>query len=113
MVECVSIAEATINSIPDFFVYPSICDGYFYIKIIGFLYLITIAILFLAEEKKKFQSDMISTMAVAAIAYFILGVIGTLVTSSTGIPMIGVTQLLYLLAPTIILVMIWFFKPKE
>lgn len=66
--------------------------------------------LFKSEEKKVGKSDFIAALAVSSIVISILAFIGTLVQDSNNIPMIQTDILLYFIAVTIVLILLWIFK---
>lgn len=101
---------ASLESFADWLVWPTACDYYFYLKIIGGLMIILSWVLYKAEEKRTGSGDFISALGVSSIAMVVLTAIGTLITSSGGIAMIQLPILLYVLAVAIPLILIWIFK---
>ena len=99
-----------IESFADFLVWPTRCNYYFYLIIFGGLFLILAWTSFKAEEKRKGEGELISSLGVSSIAITILGLIGTLVVNGAGVPMIQVDILLYMVAVTVVFVFIWIFK---
>jgi hypothetical protein len=101
----------TINSIADLLVWPTTCDYFFYLKI--FLAVFIILAWFLYKTDKKivpWAADFWSSLSVASIAITMLGIIGTLIANTDGIPMISPEILLIILAITIPIILIWLFK---
>ena len=99
-----------IADFADLVVYPTSCDYFFYLKILGTMMLIVAWILYKEEERRVGKGDLIPSLAVSSIAFTVLALIGTIVQNSVGIPMIQGDILLYFLALTIVLVLIWIFK---
>ena len=100
----------TLTSIADFMVWPTLCDYYFYMKILGALMVIVAWILYKAEQFRTSEGDFISAMAVSCTAITTLGIFGTLIANSDGVAMIQLPILMYMLAVTIIIDLIWIFK---
>ncbi len=105
---CLSITS--IEGFGDFLVWPTGCNYFFYLWIFGALFIILSFGLFKAEEKRKTEGEMISAMGVSSIAVSIISIIGTLIKNSSGVPMIQADILLYILASTTVIVLIWIFK---
>ncbi len=100
----------SIESVADFLVYPTSCNYFFWLYILGPLFLIVAWILFKAEEDKKGEGDLTSALGVSSIAITSIGITGSLIKGTTGIPVIQSDILLYILAATVVFVMIWIFK---
>lgn len=96
----------------DFLVYPTGCNYYFYLILIGFLMIIVTWFLFKSEEKKTGRGDFLSSLAVSNIVMSVLFSIGTLVQNSDGIPMIQSDILLISIAVTVVMVLLWIFKDR-
>jgi len=103
-----------IKSISDLLVFPTECQYYFWLIILGVIFLIVAWTIFKNEEKRKGEGDMISALATSSLAVTFLGILGTLVKNSDNIPMIQsdgiMSPLLIMIAITIVLVLIWIFK---
>lgn len=100
----------SIESVADFFVYPTSCNYFFWLYILGALFLIVAWILFKSEEDKKGEGDLTSALGVSSIAITSIGITGSLIKGTTGIPVIQSDILLYMVAATVVFVMIWIFK---
>ncbi len=101
-----------LQSVGDFLVYPTSCNYYFYLILLGFVMIIITWFLFKAEEKKTGRGDFISSLAVSNIVISVLASIGTLIEDSDGIPMIQTDIWLYFLATTIVFTLFWIFKAE-
>ena len=99
-----------LQTVGDFLVYPTSCNYYFYLILLGFLMIIITWFLFKAEEKQVGRGDFISSLAVSNIVMTVLASIGTLIEDSDGIPMIQADIWLYFLATTIVITLLWIFK---
>ena len=98
-----------ISTIGDLLVYPT-CFYYFYSVIFFGLFIVLAFLLYRTDTEKFIKSDMISSLGVSATAIFVLSLIGTLIKSSAGIPMIQGDIFLINLAFTIVFIMLWIFK---
>lgn len=108
---CTIASLKTITGFADLLVWPTGCDYYFYLKI--FLGIMAILSWGIYKAEKKFNpygADFLSCLGVVSIAVTLLGLIGSLITNTAGIPMISAEVLLYLLAIAIPIVLIWIFK---
>lgn len=94
----------------DYFVFPTTCFYWFYAVLLFGIWGSLTFILFNTEREKYVKADLISCMGVSATAVMFLTLIGTLVKSTSGIPMIQSDILLYVFAFWIVFVGIWFFK---
>ena len=101
-----------IESIADLLVWPITCNYYFWLEIILTLTFLVGWRLYQAEEKRVGNGDFLSSIAVSSLAFTILAFFGTLIQSTDGIPMIQTDILLYLIAITIPLLIVWIFKSK-
>lgn len=101
---------SSLASIADFLVWPTSCDYYFYLKILGTLMIILSFILYKAEENRTGEGEFISAIGTSSIAIVVLTLVGTLIVDSSGIPMIQLPILLYILAVAIPIILIWIFK---
>ncbi len=99
-----------LQTFGDFLVYPTGCNYYFYLILLGFLMIIITWFLFKSEEKKVGKSDFLSSLAVSNIVVSVLASVGTLIKNSDDIPMIQSDILLYFIAVTIVVVFLWIFK---
>jgi len=101
----------TAESISDYLVWPTGCDYYFYLKILGALFMVISWTIYKAEKQTQSGgADLLSAMGVSSIAITIIAVIGTLITNTQNIAMIQGDILLYILAVSIPILLIWFFK---
>lgn len=110
MTACMTLAQFGINTIGDWLVYPTSCDYYFYAKILAGLFLLLTLSIFYTEKKILIKPDIISSLGVSSLVILFLAMIGTLITSSSGIPMIQQDIFIYVIAFTVIFVAMWFFK---
>lgn len=107
---CQTLAQFGISTFGDFLVYPTSCFYHFYSVIFGGLFLILVLSIYFGEKKQNIKPDMISNLGVSSLAIFFLSLIGTLIKSSSGIPMIQQDIFTYILSFTIIFVGLWYFK---
>lgn len=108
MVTC-SIA-LQINTISDFLVYPTGCFYYFWLLMLGLLFLVLAYSFYAKDEEKKTEGEMLSSMGVSSIAITSLALWGTFVTNSQDIPMIQTDIFLWILAPTMVFVSLWIYS---
>ena len=101
---------SSIDNVADLMVYPTTCDYYFYLKIFLALFILLTWFLYKAEKRIRQNAEMLSALGVSSIPILILAIIGTLIKNTQNIPMISGEILLYILAFTIPLVVIWIFK---
>lgn len=101
-----------ISTFGDFLVYPTTCNYWFYLILLGFLLIIVSWFLFKAEEKRSPRPDFISAIAVSSIVITLLATIGTLIENSANIPMIQADVLLIFIGLNIVFVLIWIFKER-
>lgn len=99
-----------LQTFGDFLVYPTGCNYYFYLILLGFLMVIIAWFLFKSEEKRTGRGDFISSLAVSNIVMTVLASIGTLIVNSDNIPMIQADILLIFIAVTIVMVLFWVFR---
>ncbi|KKN21505.1 hypothetical protein LCGC14_0924700 [marine sediment metagenome] len=99
-----------IESIADLLVWPTTCSYYFWLEIILALTFLVGWRLYKAEEKRTGNGDFLSSIAVSSLAFTILAFFGTLIQNTGGIPLIQTDILLYMIAITIPLLIIWIFK---
>lgn len=100
----------SIASVADFFVWPTACNYFFWLYVLGAIFLIVAWVLFKTEEDRKGEGELTSSLGISSIAVTSIAVIGTLVESTAGIPMIQSDVLLYMVAATVVFVLIWIFK---
>ena len=104
-------AEFTGITTPgDLLVFPTGCFYFFYLVVLGTIFLTLTLILYNKEKEDQVKSDIISILGVSSIATIILALIGTLIENSAGIPMVQNDIFLYVLAMGIVFISIWFFK---
>ncbi len=99
-----------LQTFGDFIVYPTGCNYYFYLILLGTVMLIITWMLFKSEEKRTGKGDFIASLAVSNIVISVLASMGTLVQNSNNIPMIQTDILIYFIAITIVVVLLWIFK---
>lgn len=107
---CQTLAQFGVSTWGDLLVYPTSCDYYFYAKLFAGLFLILVLSIYYGEKKILVKPDIISSLGVSSLAIFFLSVIGTLIKSSSDIPMIQQDIFTYVIAFTIIFLGLWFFK---
>ncbi len=100
----------TLSSISDFLVWPTLCYYNFYTTILFGLMIIISWILYKAEQARTGEGDYISSLGVSSIAISSLALSGTLISNSDSVAMIQLPILMYILAVTVIIVLIWIFK---
>ncbi len=105
---CTTIGS--IESVADFLVYPTSCNYFFWLYVLGTLFIIVAWLLFKAEEERKGEGNMTSALGVSSIAITFIGIIGSLIKSTQDVPVIQSDILLYIVAATVVFVMIWIFK---
>ena len=102
--------DLALNSIADFFVYPTGCNYNFYLYFFATIFIIVVWYLYKEDDDKGKDADMISDLGVTSIAITTIAAIGTLIKSTEEIPVIQSDILLYIVAVTVILCLVWFFK---
>lgn len=65
------------NTITGMLAFPTVCDYYFYLKLMGGLWFILTMILKATDEEKFLKSDTISAMGVSAMFIIFISFIGT------------------------------------
>jgi hypothetical protein len=99
------------NSIGDFLVFPNLCSPYFYLMIIGALWLVIGWTLYKVEKATvSGGGDLMSCLAISSIAMIVLSLYGTFITNSQNIPMITSGIFVIILAVGIPFILIWIFK---
>lgn len=101
---------SSIESFADIVVYPTGCSYFFWLYILGAVFVIIAWTLFRAERDRKGEGDMISACGVSSIAITTVATIGTFIKNSAGIPMIQSDVLLYIVAVAVIMIAVWIFK---
>lgn len=99
-----------INTISDFLVYPTGCFYYFWLLILGFVFLVLTYSFYERDEAKKSEGEMLSSMGVSSIAITSLALWGTFIKNSQDIAMIQTDIFLWILAPTMIFVSLWLYN---
>jgi hypothetical protein len=74
---CVGLETLVDNTIIGILAFPTNCDYYFYLKMMGAFFIIVSFILYKADLDKFIKSDMISAMGVSSIATIFVSLIGT------------------------------------
>lgn len=98
------------QTIADYLVFPTSCVPSFWAIMLFTLFVLITFVLYNREREVFVQADLISSAGVAATAVMLLLIVGSLIKSSTGIPMIQQDILLGGVAFWIIISAIWFFK---
>lgn len=107
---CTSLGDFGMTGWSDFLVYPTSCDYFFYAKILGGLFFVLVLALYFGEKKLNIKPDILSILGVCSLGIWFLSLIGTLIKSSGGIPMIQQDIFMYVTAFAIVFCGIWFFK---
>ncbi len=94
----------------DYLVYPTTCFYYFWAIILFGLFVVIAFLLFNREREDVVKPDLISSLGVSATAVMLLALIGTLIESGNGIPMIQSDIFLSIIAFWIAIVGLWHFK---
>lgn len=98
------------QTIADYLVFPTSCVYSFWGIIFFTLFILLTFILYNKEREIFVQADLISSAGVSATAVMFLLVVGSLIKSATGIPMIQQDILLTGIAFWIVISAIWFAK---
>lgn len=101
---------SSILSFSDLLVWPTTCAYYFYLIILGGVFTIIAWAIFKEEERKRGSGELISALGITSIAIVSLAGVGTLIKNNAGIPMIQTGIMLYILAFSIVFILIWIFK---
>lgn len=96
--------------IEDYLVYPTTCYYHFWSVVLFVLFVIISYGLYNRERETQVQPDLISSLGVGSTVILFLTIIGTLITSTDGTPMIQQDVLLIVVAFWIVISGIWFFK---
>jgi hypothetical protein len=107
---CQEISE--IISISDLLVFPTTCDYFFWLKVLLVITFLVAWRIFRAEENRTGRGDFISAGAISSLSFTILAGFGKVIKNSSDIPMIQTEIMMYLLAITIPLNLIWIFKGR-
>lgn len=110
MTTCEMISN--LNTIADFLVWPTSCNYNFYLIIFLVFTVIIGWSIYVREKNEKGTGDLMGAFAISSLGITIVSVIGTLIKSTDGIPMIQGDILLIFLAITIPLNAIWYFSNK-
>lgn len=102
---------STIETFGDILFYPVTCNYYFYLEILGAIFVILAFGIYWKEKGEYKNPDMISILAVCSIAVAVLATILTLIENSSGDPVLSRDILLIIAAFTTIFVAIW--APKR
>jgi preprotein translocase subunit YajC len=101
---------SSIETISDFLVWPTGCQYYFWLIVLGVIFVVATWAIFKNDQKRNRDGDMISAMGVSSIGVTVAGVIGTLIKNSNDIPMIQPDILLIMIAVTSVVVGVWVWK---
>lgn len=74
---CAGLETLVDDTIIGILAFPTSCDYYFYLKMMGAFFIIISFILYKADLDKFIKSDMISAMGVSSIATIFVSLIGT------------------------------------
>ena len=99
-----------IETLADLLVAPTICFYYFWLVIFAFLFLVIAYGFYEKDEEKKGEGEMLSSLGVSSLAVTSLATFGTFIESSNGIPMIQNDIFLWVIAPTIVFVVLWIYN---
>lgn len=110
---CQGLEILPMTEFTDYLIYPTTCFYHFYSIILFGLFLILTFIMYNAERELQIQADLISSAGVSATAVFLLAVIGSLIQTSNGIPLIQRDILMFVIALWIPITALWFFKPSS
>lgn len=103
-------AFTNITTYGDWLVYPTSCFYYFWLVVLGVVWLVLSLTLFYNQREREIQADALSSMGVSSIAIISLALIGTLIKNSDNIPMIQQDIFLYVLSIGLALIIIWLWK---
>ena len=99
-----------IDTLSDFFVFPTQCFYFFWLLIFGFLFLFLSWTFYSKDEDKQSKGEILSSMGVSSLTVTFLALFGTFIESSQGVPMIQNDIFLWILAPTIIFCLLWLYN---
>ena len=98
------------TGIEDLLVYPTTCNYYFWAVILVVIFILVSFILYNREREDRPNPDLISSLGVGATVVLFLAIIGSLISSTNGVPMIQQDIFLAVIAFWIVITTIWFFK---
>jgi len=101
---CRGLETLTDTSLLGILNYPTVCDYYFYAKILGAIFIVLTLLLFNREEENVVRGDMISCAAISSIATIFIAIAGSI---------LGIIQtdiLIISLVIGTIFIAIWIFK---
>lgn len=91
-------------TIGDFMAYPNSVYPYFWVWIIGAIWLIISLAMYFSEKERVGKSNLLSAMAVSSFACILLSVIGTL------FGIISLEIMIYILVFGLLIIVVWFFS---
>ncbi len=91
-------------------VWPTSCEYFFYLYILEFVFAFLMWSTYKADEKRIGKADLLSSAAISSLILVFLGVVGTLIQDTNGVPMIQADILLIFIAQFIVLMVFWIFK---
>lgn len=95
------------STIGDFMAFPNIVYPYFWVWIIGALWLIIASTLYFTEKERVGKDDLLSSLAVSSFACMVLSVFGTL------LGIISLPIMIYILVFGFMIIIIWFFSSRR
>lgn len=98
------------TGIEDYLVYPTTCYYYFWAVLLSVIFVLIAYGLYNRERENTPNADLISSLGVSMTVVLFLAIIGTLITSTNGLPMIQQDILLTITGIWIAISAIWFFK---
>ena len=99
-----------IETLSDFLVSPTQCFYFFWLLILAFLFIFITWTFYSKDEDKQGRGEMLSSMGVSSIVVTSIALWGTFIESTQGVPMIQDDIFLWILAPTIIFCVLWFYN---
>ena len=100
----------TRTGLEDLLVYPTTCYYHFWSVMLFVIFIVIAFALYNREREVTTQADLISSLGVSATAVMFLAIVGSLISSTNGIPMIQQDILLFVVAFWVVISAIWFFK---
>lgn len=104
---CLGIESLTDTSIEAILTYPTSCDFFFYLKILGGFFFILTMSLFTLDRQRETRANFLSSAAVGALATVFLALIGTVVGFVSG----QVFTLIFVV--TIVIVGLWWLSSRD
>lgn len=101
---------SSLTGFSDLLVWPTTCYHFFYLNILLVIFGVLAWTTYKIEKGFTQNADLMSSLGVAAIATFILAGIGTLIKNTSNIPMISTDILLYVIAFTVLIMIVWIIK---